>query len=123
MAKRSQSSTRGANGADLTRAALDVVLIGQWPNNVAAMRAGGVRVEMPDEVLTVPVRAFNLCGVCTVREQFGIVLMLVKAYASRWAAQLIERYLKSDGLLVGVRNGMTTQTLGRYSLAKRTAAL
>jgi 2-dehydropantoate 2-reductase len=114
----------GANGAaigaDLTRAGLDVVLIDQWPDNVAAMRASGVRVEMPGEALTVPVRAFNLCDVCTLREQFDIVLMLVKAYDSRWAAQLIEPYLKRDGLLVGVQNGMTTQTIADVVGPERT---
>jgi 2-dehydropantoate 2-reductase len=105
----------GANGAaigaDLTRAGLDVVLIDQWPENVAAMRARGVRVEMPEKVLTVPVRAFNLCDVCTFKERFDIVFLVVKAYDSRWAAQLIEPYLENGGLLVGVQNGMTTRTL------------
>jgi 2-dehydropantoate 2-reductase len=105
----------GANGAaigaDLTRAGLDVILIDQWPENVAALRERGARIEMPGEVLTVPVRAFNLCDVCTFTGRFDIVLMLVKAYDSRWAAQLIEPYLKSDGLLVGVQNGMTTRTI------------
>jgi 2-dehydropantoate 2-reductase len=75
---------------------------------------------MPGEVLTVPVRAFNLCDVCTFREQFDVVLMLVKAYDSRWAAQLIEPYLKSDGLLVGVQNGMTTQTIADIVGPERT---
>lgn len=114
----------GANGAvigaDLTRAGLDVVLIDQWPENVAAMRERGVRVEMPETTLTVPVRAFNLCDVCTFREPFDIVLMLVKAYDSRWAAQLIEPYLKSNGLLVGVQNGMTTQTIADVVGRERT---
>ena len=114
----------GANGAaigaDLTRAGFDVVLIDQWPENVYAMRERGVRVEMPGEVLTVPVRAFNLCDVCTFRDRFDIVLLLVKAYDSRWAAQLIEPYLKSDGLLVGVQNGMTTQTVAEVVGKKRT---
>jgi 2-dehydropantoate 2-reductase len=100
-----------AIGADLTRAGLNVVLIDQWPENVAALRERGARIEMPGKVLRVPVRAFNLCDVCTFTDRFDIVLMLVKAYDSRWAAQLIEPYLKSDGLLVGVQNGMTTQTI------------
>ena len=115
MAKKIAVLGTGANGAaigaDLTRAGLDVVLIDQWPENVAALRERGARIEMPGEVLTVPVRAFNLCDVCTFTDRFDIVLMLVKAYDSRWAAQLIEPYLKSDGLLVGVQNGMTTQTI------------
>jgi 2-dehydropantoate 2-reductase len=59
---------------------------------------------MPEQSLTVSVPAFNLCDVCTFREAFDIVLMLNKAYDSSWAAQLIEPYLKSDGLIVGVQN-------------------
>ena len=124
MAKKIAVLGTGANGAaigaDLTRAGLDVVLIDQWPENVAALRERGARVEMPGEVLTVPVRAFNLCDVATFREPFDIVLMLVKAYDSRWATQLIEPYLKSDGLLVGVQNGMTTRTIADVVGPERT---
>ncbi len=49
----------GASGAsvgvDLTRAGLDVSLIEQWPEHVEAMRANGVRTEMPEHTLTTPV--------------------------------------------------------------------
>jgi 2-dehydropantoate 2-reductase len=105
----------GANGssigADLTRAGLDVTLIEQWPEHVEAMRENGVRIEMPGETVTVPVRAVNLCEVATFTRQFDIVLMLMKAYDSAWAGRLIEPYLKEDGILVGVQNGMTTDTV------------
>jgi 2-dehydropantoate 2-reductase len=105
----------GANGAsigaDLTRAGLDVVLIDQWPEHVAAMRRRGIRIEMPESTIETPVRAYNLCDVCTFREKFDVVLMLVKAYDSRWAGWLIEPYLKPDGLLVGVQNGMTVDVI------------
>jgi 2-dehydropantoate 2-reductase len=37
--------------------------------------------------------------------------MLMKAYDSRWAAQLIEPYLEPDGLLIGVQNGMTVDAI------------
>jgi 2-dehydropantoate 2-reductase len=114
----------GANGAsigaDLTKAGLDVVLIDQWPEHVAAMRQRGARIEMPDETLVQPVRAFNLCDVCTFREPFDIVLMLMKAYDSRWAAQLIEPYLKKDGLIAGVQNGMTTDIIAEVVGPERT---
>jgi 2-dehydropantoate 2-reductase len=124
MAKKIAVLGAGANGAaigaDLTRAGLDVVLVDQWPENVAALREHGARIEMPGEVLTVPVRAFNLCDVCTFTDRFDIVLMLVKAYDSRWAAQLIEPYLKSDGLLVGVQNGMTTKVIADVVGRERT---
>ncbi len=106
------SGANGASiGADLARADLDVVLIDQWPEHVAAMRQRGIRIEMPESVIQTPVSAYNLCDVCTFREKFDIVLMLMKAYDSRWASQLIEPYLKQDGLLVGVQNGMTVDVI------------
>ncbi len=105
----------GANGAsigaDLTRAGLDVVLIDQWPEHVQAMRTRGLRIEMPEETLHLPVRACNLCDVCTFTERFDIVLLVTKAYDTRWSCQLIEPYLKSDGLVAGVQNGMTVDAI------------
>src|ERR1019366_9702912 len=114
----------GANGAsigaDLTNAGLDVVLIEQWPEHVQVMRANGLRIEMPDETLQVPVRAHNLCDVATFPEQFDIVLVLMKAYDTRWACQLIEPYLKPDGLIAGVQNGMTTDLIAKVVGPERT---
>lgn len=114
----------GANGssvgADLTRAGLDVTLVEQWPEHVEAMRAGGVRIEMPEETLEVPVRAHHLCEVATFRERFDVVLVLMKAYDTRWACQLIEPYVKPDGLVAGVQNGMTTATVAEVVGPART---
>ncbi len=114
----------GANGAsigaDLTRAGLDVVLIEQWPEHVQAMRERGVRVEMPGETQVTPVRVHNLCEVATLREQFDTVLVLMKAYDTRWACQLIEPYVKADGLVVGVQNGMTTGVVADVVGSERT---
>ena len=105
----------GANGAsigaDLTKAGLDVVLIDQWPEHVQAMRTHGLRIEMPGETLQLPVRAYNLCDVCTFTEQFDIVLLVTKAYDTRWSCQLIEPYLKTDGIVAGVQNGMTVDVI------------
>lgn len=114
----------GANGAsigaDLTRAGLDVVLIDQWPEHVAAMRKHGVRIEMPDETLVVPVRAFNLCDVCTFTQPFDIVLLVAKAYDTRWHCQLIEPHLNPDSLVAGVQNGMTVDTIAQVVGPQRT---
>lgn len=114
----------GANGAsiaaDLTRAGLDVVLIDQWPDHVEAMRTNGVRIEMAEETLQVPVRAYHLCDVATFSEPFDIVLLVIKAYDTRWACRLIEPYLKDDGLLAGVQNGMTIDTIADVVGPERT---
>lgn len=113
----------GANGAsigaDLTRAGLDVTLVEQWPDHVEAMRARGVRVEMPDETITVPVRVMHLCEVATLRRRFDVVLVLMKAYDTRWACELIKPYVATDGLVVGVQNGMTAETIADVVGAER----
>jgi 2-dehydropantoate 2-reductase len=102
----------GANGAsiaaDLTGAGHDVTLIEQWPAHVEAMRARGLRIEMPDDSLQIDVRAHHLCDVATFRQPFDVVLILMKAYDTRWACHLIAPHVAADGLVVGVQNGMTT---------------
>lgn len=101
----------GANGAafgaDMVNAGLDVTLIEQWPAHVEAMRAHGLRVELPDEIITTPVSAFHLCDVATMRAPFDIVFLGVKAYDTRWACELIKPLVAPDGLVVGLQNGMT----------------
>ncbi|MBW1774267.1 MAG: NAD-binding protein [Deltaproteobacteria bacterium] len=34
-------------GADLTKAGYDVVIIDQWPANIEAMKAKGLKITMP----------------------------------------------------------------------------
>jgi 2-dehydropantoate 2-reductase len=114
----------GANGAsigaDLTLAGLDVTLIEQWPAHVEAMRTNGLTIEMPDEVVRTPVRVIHVCEVAELTTTFDVVLMLMKAYDSRWASHLIDPYLSDDGLLVGVQNGMTIDTISDAVGADRT---
>jgi 2-dehydropantoate 2-reductase len=106
------SGANGASiGADLTRAGLDVTLIEQWPEHVEVMRQDGLRVVMPGETQTTQVRTMHLCEAATLRTKFDVVLLLVKAYDTRWASHLIEPYLAESGLLVGVQNGMTLDTI------------
>jgi 2-dehydropantoate 2-reductase len=114
----------GANGAsigaDLTKAGVDVVLIDQWPEHVFAMRERGLRIEMGEHTLHLPVRAHNLCDVCTFTAPFDIVLLVTKAYDTRWSCELIKPYLKPDGLIVGVQNGMTTDVIADVVGPERT---
>lgn len=105
----------GANGAsvgaDLTAAGHDVTLIEQWPEHVRAMREHGARIEMPRETVVVPVEVRDLCDVATFTEDFDVVLLLMKAYDTRWAAELIAPRVAPDGLVVGVQNGMSTDDI------------
>lgn len=101
----------GANGAgvgaDLIRAGHDVTFVEQWPENVVAMRRDGIRVEMPDRVEVTPVRAIHLCQLAELHEPFDVVFLVVKAYDTRWATEMIKPYLADNGVIVGLQNGMT----------------
>lgn len=114
----------GANGAafgaDMIRAGLDVTFIEQWPAHVEAMRANGLRVEMPEETVTTPIRVFHMCEVAMLREPFDIVLLGVKAYDTRWACELIKPLVAQDGLVVGLQNGMTIDDVASIMGADRT---
>jgi 2-dehydropantoate 2-reductase len=105
----------GANGscvaADLTNAGLDVVLIDQWPEHVEAMRARGLHVTLRQGEIHADVRAHHLCDLAAMNTTFDTVLLMTKAYDARWHTELIKPYLKEDGFLVGVQNGMTAETI------------
>ena len=107
----------GANGscaaADLTQAGYDVTLIDQWPEHVETMRARGLTIKMPERELHVEVDAHHLCDVCALNRTFDYVLLMVKAYDSRWIARLIEPYLAKDGLMVGIQNAMTADDIAQ----------
>ena len=124
MSKKIAVLGTGANGAsiaaDLVNAGLDVTLIEQWPAHVEAMREHGVRIEMPEETVVTPVRAFHLCEVATFDDPFDYVLLLMKAYDTPWACQLIKPYLADDGLLAGVQNGMTVDAIAEVVGPERT---
>lgn len=115
------SGANGASiGADLTAAGLDVTLIEQWPAHVEAMRARGLTIRTPNDELHVQPRTMHLCEVATLRQKFDVVLLLMKAYDSRWATQLIAPYLAADGIVAGVQNGMTTATIADVVGTERT---
>ena len=50
-----------------------------------------------------PIRALHLCDLASANLEFDIVLLAVKSYDHRWLAEFIKPYLKTDGVLVGVR--------------------
>ena len=117
------SGANGASiGADLTAAGADVTLVEQWPAHVEAMRARGLTIRMPDRELHVQPTVMHLCEVATLKQPFDIVLLLMKAYDTRWATQLIEPYLAADGVVAGVQNGMSTAAISDVVGANRTVA-
>ena len=97
--------------ADLTDAGLDVTIIDQWPAHVEVMKNKGLDITMPDLHLKIPVTAWHVCELAEHMPQFDIVFLAVKSYDTAWLTQLIEPYLKADGVLIGLQNGMNNETI------------
>ena len=98
--------------ADLTKAGYDITVIDQWPEQVEALRAKGLHIQVADGDIQVPIqRALHLCDLASANLEFDIVLLCVKSNDDRWMAEFIKPYLKSNGVLVGVQNGMNDDTL------------
>jgi len=98
-------------GADLTKAGHDVLLIDQWPAHVEVMKSHGLHIIMPEpeEELHIPVQAFHLCELCTVRPQFDIVFLASKSYDTCWMVQFIKPYLKTDGVVISIQNSLNDE--------------
>jgi 2-dehydropantoate 2-reductase len=115
------TGAQGASiGADFALAGLDVTFIEQWPEHVMAIRENGITVNLPTRTINVKVPALHLCQVAEIREPFDLVFLIVKAYDTKWACQLIEPCLASDGLVVGLQNGMTHEDIAAIVGRERT---
>jgi 2-dehydropantoate 2-reductase len=114
----------GAQGAsiaaDFALAGLDVTFIDQWPDHIEAIRKNGITVNLPARTVNVAVPALHLCQIAEVKVPFDLVFIVVKAYDTRWAAEMIKPVLAPDALVVGLQNGMTHEDIGSIVGRERT---
>lgn len=107
--------------ADLIRAGYDISVIDQWPAQIEALRTKGLRVEVPDGDIEIPpFHAYHLCDLASSNLTFDIVCLAVKSNDHRWLAEFIKPYLKADGVLVGVMNGMNDDSIASIVGRNRT---
>jgi 2-dehydropantoate 2-reductase len=114
----------GAQGAsiaaDFAAAGVDVTFIDQWPAHIEAIREKGITVNLPKRKFNVKVNALHLCEVAEIKEPFDIVFLVVKAYDTKWATELIKPVLAKDGFIVGLQNGMTHEDIATIVGRERT---
>lgn len=115
------TGAQGASiGADFALAGHDVTFIEQWPDHVSAIREHGITVNLPSQTINVRVPVLHLCQVAELKEPFDIVFIVMKAYDTKWACQLIAPHLATDGLVVGLQNGMTHEDIAEIVGRERT---
>jgi 2-dehydropantoate 2-reductase len=114
----------GAQGAsiaaDFALAGLDVTFIDQWPDHIEAIRKNGITVNLPTRSINARVPALHLCQVAEIKQPFDLVFLVVKAYDTKWACELIKTVLAPDGLVVGLQNGMTHEDIANIVGRERT---
>ncbi len=114
----------GAQGAsiaaDFALTGLNVTFIDQWPDHIEAIRKNGITVNLPTRTINVAVPALHLCQVAEIKKLFDVVFLVVKAYDTKWACELIKPVLAPDGLVVGLQNGMTHEEIAAIVGRERT---
>jgi 2-dehydropantoate 2-reductase len=114
----------GAQGAsiatDFALAGLNVTFIDQWPDHIEAIRRNGITVNLPTCSINAKVPALHLCQVAEIKEPFDLVFLVVKAYDTKWACELIKPVLAADGLIIGLQNGMTHEDIATILGRERT---
>lgn len=94
-------------GLDMIQAGLNVTFVDQWWENVEAMKANGLTVNLPSGGEHVSVRPLHLHEVAETRGFFDVVFTAVKAYDTRWVAELMKPLMRENSSFVGLQNGMT----------------
>ena len=114
----------GAQGAsiaaDFALAGVDVTFIDQWPAHIEAIREKGITVNLPTRTINAKVNALHLCEVAEIKKPFDVVFLVVKAYDTKWATELIKPVLAPDGFIVGLQNGMTHEDIATIVGRERT---
>ena len=95
-------------------------MIDMWAEHVETMRANGLTITTSDDEINVKVNTYHLSDVCTLHEKFDVVLLVAKAYDTRWLTEFIKPHLADDGVVVGVQNCMTAEAIAEIVDIERT---
>jgi 2-dehydropantoate 2-reductase len=105
-------------GARLSQVA-HVTLIGTWKEAIRAIRERGILVEDSHESRKFQVNAEYLGAQLMPAD---LVIVLVKSWQTKGAAEYLPRYLKSDGLAISLQNGLgNVELLGAKAFPGTTA--
>jgi 2-dehydropantoate 2-reductase len=109
-----------AIGGYLIEKGQKVTLIDQWSDHVEAMKKNGLEIVARDRSFTVPVEAYHLSQVSSLREKFDIVFLSVKSYDTRWSTYLIEPMLKQTGFILPAQNALNDELVAQIVGYNRT---
>ena len=96
----------GYLGAFLTRDGRDVTLIDTWGEHVETMKRSGLRISGTQGDFAVDVNAVHLSDAQSIGDPYGVVIIAVKSYDTRWVAHLVKDLVEPTGMVVCAQNCM-----------------
>jgi 2-dehydropantoate 2-reductase len=102
----------GYVGAHLARAGEDVALVDPWSEHVDTINRDGMRLGGSQGEHVVRVKAMHIHEVQSfVRKPIDIAIICTKSYDTEWAARMIKQYLKPQGFIVSMQNGVNEERI------------
>ncbi len=102
----------GSIAAFLARAGVPVTVIDIWPENVEAIRSGGIRVTtMEEEFSAEPASTLHLGDVSPASGPFDVVFLALKSYDTGWASHFIRPHLSAGGYVVSAQNSINDEAI------------
>jgi 2-dehydropantoate 2-reductase len=99
----------GNLGGALALAGEGVTLVDAWPEHVAAIRAGGLRIGGVRGEHRVELPAYHIGEVsrlCRGEPPFDLLIVAVKSYDTDWATALMAPALRPGGFALSAQNGL-----------------
>lgn len=102
----------GSVAADLLMAGVPISIADPWPTLIEKIRTEGFHIRLPDTDFQTPTNhALHLSDFSILNPKYDIVFLAVKAQDARWLTEFIKPYLKENGFIVPLMNGMMNPTI------------
>ena len=110
-------------GSFLARAGHDVTLVDPWPEQVEAVRRGGISVTGPHDPFAAKPTALHVHELQRLDADFDIAFVAMKAYDTAWATWMALPHLKPEGYVVSAQNCWNDPIVASIAGAERSVAL
>jgi len=102
----------GSVAADFIMAGIPISIADPWPSLIEKVRSDGFHIYLPDSDFQTPSnQALHLSDFAKINPKYDVVFLAVKAQDARWLTEFIKPYLKADGVLIPLMNGMMNSAI------------
>ena len=110
-------------GSFLARAGHAVTLVDPWPEQVEAIRRGGISVTGPHDPFAAKPTALHVHELQRLDADFDIAFIAMKAYDTAWATWMALPHLKPEGYVVSAQNCWNDPIVASIAGAERSVGL